>query len=515
MPCFRDCARLLAAAAPFLLPVPQALAQATTSPTAAELAEEIGALKSEYESRIRALEEQLEALEAKSRVADTGAAAPAPPPRMTQDNVFNPAIGVIFDGRFARFTNDHSEIPGFQTGHEGERGADGFSLGHTEVTMSGNVDDKFSGNLTLALDVHPGEPVALELEEVYIQTLPGAGLPDGARIKAGRALWTFGYLNELHVHADDFSDRPLPYRVYLDNHFNDDGVEAAFVLPTDLYAEIGGGGFRGDDRPFAGSTSSRGALSAYARVGGDFGRNGAWRIGGYVLDGAARDRPGGHAHGHGHGGNDDHDDHDAHDDHDDHAMHDDHRDHDDDMHDDHDDHDHDMHDDHDDHDDHDMHDDHGHGHAGYTGFFTDGMFTGDTRLFGADVRVTWAPTGNPRQSELILQGEYFRSVEEGTYVLNGEALSLDGSSSGWYAQAVYKFLPSWRVGARYSRMVPPSAAEIDEDIYAVGLMTDWTNSEFGRIRLQYNRESLAGDEPDDQILLQYIMSLGAHAAHTF
>ena len=50
MPCFRDCVRLLAAAAPFLLPVPQALAQATASPTAAELAEEIGALKSEYES---------------------------------------------------------------------------------------------------------------------------------------------------------------------------------------------------------------------------------------------------------------------------------------------------------------------------------------------------------------------------------------------------------------------------------------------------------------------------------
>ena len=143
------------------------------------------------------------------------------------------------------------------------------------------------------------------------------------------------------------------------------------------------------------------------------------------------------------------------------------------------------------------------------------MFTGDTRLYGVDVRFTWAPTGNPRQNELILQGEYFRSEEEGTYVLGGEALSLDGSSSGWYAQAVYKFLPSWRVGARYSRLVPPSAAEIDEDIYAVGLMTDWTNSEFGRIRLQYNRESLAGDEPDDQILLQYIMSLGAHAAHTF
>ena len=46
-------------------------------------------------------------------------------------------------------------------------------------------------------------------------------------------------------------------------------------------------------------------------------------------------------------------------------------------------------------------------------------------------------------------------------------------------------------------------------------MVDWTNSEFGRIRLQFNREELDGHEKDNQILLQYIMSLGAHAAHSF
>ena len=127
------------------------------------------------------------------------------------------------------------------------------------------------------------------------------------RIKAGRSLWTFGYLNELHAHGDDFADRPLPNRVFLDNAYNDDGAELSLVLPTDLYSEIGAGIFRGDDAPFGGSDGGRDAWSAYARFGSDFGRDTAWRIGAYMLGGDARNRGGGHGHadeeggGHGHG----------------------------------------------------------------------------------------------------------------------------------------------------------------------------------------------------------------------
>ena len=144
-----------------------------------------------------------------------------------------------------------TEIPGFQLGHEGERAPEGLSVGHSEITASSNVDDKFFGSLTLGVGSHPGEADEMELEEAYMQTLPGAGLPDGVRIKAGRALWTFGYLNELHAHGDDFADRPLPYRAFLDNAYNDDGVEVSVVLPTESYTEIGAGMFRGSDTPSA------------------------------------------------------------------------------------------------------------------------------------------------------------------------------------------------------------------------------------------------------------------------
>jgi len=279
-------------------------------------------------------------------------------------------------------------------------------------------------------------------------------LPSGLGVKAGRAFWTFGYLNEHHTHADDFADRPLPYRAFLNKAFNDDGLEVSYVLPTDLYAEIGGGLFRGDDFPFGGATGDGGgAWSAFARIGGDIGADKSWRLGGYVLFGKAD--------------------------------------------------------------------------AGRNSNEDAVTFIGDSDLYAADLRFTWAPTGNAREREVILQGEYFRRVEDGSYedseAVTG-AIAFDGKASGWYAQAVYKFLPQWRLGTRYSRL---EAAEIPaglagsaldsqgHDPEATAVMLDWTNSEFSRVRLQYNHEELSRDQHDDQIMLQYIMSLGAHGAHKY
>ena len=515
-----------AIAAPALALALPAAAQTETAPSAAELAAEIEALKSEYETRIQALESQLGDLEAKSEAeaaAPPPAQAPAPASRTASDNAFNPAIGVVLDGRLANYSEDGPvEIPGFQVGHHGERGGEGFALGHSEIVMSSNVDDKFFGNLTLGLGSHDGA-TELEIEEAFIQTLPGAGLPDGLRIKAGRALWTFGYLNELHAHADDFADRPLPYRTYLDGHYNDDGAEFAWVLPSDLYAEIGGGAFRGDDTPFAGSKNGLGAWSAWARLGGDIGRNSSWRIGGYVLTGEATGRGGGHDdHGHGENGEDEHG-HDECEEENGHGADECEEENGEDEH---------GHDEceeehghgadeceeengEDEHGEEEREHDHDHGDD-FAEVFSGGAFTGDTRLWGVDFRYIWAPTGNARESELILQGEYFRSDEDGTYELGTvDSHRLDGSSWGWYAQAVYRFMPRWRIGARYARLHPPSAARLGHDPWAASLMADWTNSEFGRIRLQYNREELSAGATDNQFLLQYVMSLGAHAAHTF
>ena len=95
---------------------------------------------------------------------------------------------------------------------------------------------------------------------------------------------------------------------------------------------------------------------------------------------------------------------------------------------------------------------------------------------------------------------------------------------GWYAQTVYKFLPKWRVGARYAQLyagdtpagLAGSALDSEgHDPWSGTAMIDWTNSEFSRARLQYNHEELADGQNDNQIMLQYIMSIGAHGAHAF
>ena len=468
----------------------QSDAQSKPPPSPEALAAQIEALKQDYEARLRALESQLSTLKARSARAEAKPATPASRAKPAGDNAFNPAIGIVFDGRYGNYSADESAIPGFPGGHESERAPEGLSLGHSEVTASGNIDDKFRGALTLGLGAHPGEATEVELEEAYVQTLAGTGLPGGMRLKAGRALWTFGYLNELHAHGDDFVDRPLPYRAFLDNAYNDDGVEFSVVLPTEFYSEVGAGLFRGDDMPFGGSDNGMRAKSLYTRIGWDMGRDAAVRIGGYVLDGKSEGRTG-VAHEHEH--EEEHEEEHAEENGD---------------------------------------EEHHHDHAE---FFSEGAFTGDTRLYAVDFRFAMAPTGNARESELILQGEYFWRKEKGTYALTEEELEieeedgaqvvhlhehteseeLDGTAHGWYLQGVYKATPQWRIGARYSRLTLPDDADIKHDPYAFALMTDWTNSEFGRIRLQYNREVLDPDEPDTQIILQYVMSLGAHAAHSF
>ncbi len=133
--------------------------------TTEELAAQISTLKQEYEKRIAALEAQLAAIKAEAQSPDRKAPMTAAMSGQARDNSFNPAIGVVLNAMYTEFSEEHSEIQGFRFGHESERPVEGLGLGHSEITVSSNIDDKFFGNLTLGLGVHPGEPLELELEE--------------------------------------------------------------------------------------------------------------------------------------------------------------------------------------------------------------------------------------------------------------------------------------------------------------------------------------------------------------
>ena len=98
----------------------------------------------------------------------------------------------------------------------------------------------------------------------------------------------------------------------------------------------------------------------------------------------------------------------------------------------------------------------------------------------------------------------------------------------WYG--VWMWMPMWRAGYRFDRLdsgssnIDTSASGLtaaDFPILAAykpkkhSFMVDWNPSEFSRIRLQYARDYSRMGEPDNQVFLQYIVSLGAHGAHTF
>ena len=152
------------------------------------------------------------------------------------------------------------------------------------------------------------------------------------------------------------------------------------------------------------------------------------------------------------------------------------------------------------------------------------LFTGDSRLATAQAVWKWAPNGNWKDRNIILQAEYLLRREDGEY--SGPGLSLTPykvDQRGWYAQAVYQPVQRWRVGGRIDTLNSDSpGSALDGTLLAAplndprrySLMADWANSEFSRLRLQFTRDE-AGPVDDNQWGLQYFHSIGAHGAHVF
>jgi hypothetical protein len=152
------------------------------------------------------------------------------------------------------------------------------------------------------------------------------------------------------------------------------------------------------------------------------------------------------------------------------------------------------------------------------------LFTGDTDLIVAEFLWKWAPHGNWRQRNLIIQSEYLWRNERGRYLLpDASNPEIDRDQRGWYAQVVYQPLPQWRVGARIDLLSSDEPGDAfagsaldpaGQDPSRYTVMLDWSHSEFSRLRLQYARDRSAATDAD-QWGLQYIHSIGAHGAHSF
>jgi len=286
---------VIAAALAAILGAP-ALAHAADDAALAQIRAELKQMKEAYEARIRALEDRLQAAESRGAQAAapaTAAAAqagapvlPAMPPAPSassaaaragaQANAFNPAVSLVLNGTYANLKKDPETyaIQGFLPGGEEiGPGRRGFALGESELTLSANVDPRFSGKLTFALT--PDNEA--EVEEALFET---RGLANGLKLAGGRFLSSIGYLNNQHAHAWDFTDAPLAYQAFLGGRLGTDGLQLKWLAPTDRFLEFGAEIGSGDSFPGTGRNKNGiGATALYAHVGDDLGDSLSWRAG--------------------------------------------------------------------------------------------------------------------------------------------------------------------------------------------------------------------------------------------
>lgn len=378
----------------------------------------------------------------------------SPGSRSLSDRAFNPAISLILDGQYGSYSNDARErdVPGFQLGEESGGFEEGFTLNESELNLQANIDDKFFAFATVALESEAGD-AHVALEEAWLQTL---ALPAGLQLKAGRFFSGVGYLNGFHPHATDFADDPLAYRVFFDGRLADTGVQMTWTPATLLYMQFGAELMAGNSFPAAGASNDGvGTRTLFAKFGGDVTASHSWLAGVSRISAEAIERGSG-------------------------------------------------------------------GTAEETG--VDPLFTGDTDMWIGSLVWKWAPRGNAANRNFRFTAELVDRDEDGLLSLNGATGSYRGDASGYYLEGVYRFRRQWHVGLRYghlksdntiSGIATPTVLERDGfEPKQMSAMIDFRNSEFSMLRLQYTRDR-SNPVEDDQLILQYVMSMGAHGGHTF
>jgi hypothetical protein len=444
---------------------PGAFAQADTT---AEIRLQLQQLREQYEARLKALEQRLEAAEKAQQQRDApargeGAASSRPPASPTPTGL---ALSAVLAGTHThlRHAPETYRLQGFiPGGEEIGPGSRSFNLGESEITLAANVDPYFAGRLTFALTPE-GEA---EVEEAYFRT---SALPRGLTLSGGRFLSQLGYLNAQHAHTWDFVDAPLVHQAFFGGQHKTDGLQLKWLAPLDTFveltAEVGrGAAFPGSER----NSNGAGSAALGLHVGDDWGANASWRTGLNLLHAKPRERR--------------YDDVDS------------------------------------------------------TGADVVNAFSGRSRTAVLDGVFKWTPVGR-RDTSFKLQGELMWRRESGTLAYDVDGASLGTAlgdyrsrQSGAYVQGIYQFATQWRVGLRHDRLrsgnpaigLVAQGALSPADFPALAAfeprrtsaMVDYSFTEFSRLRLQFAKDDTQPGRSDRQWFLQYVMSLGAHAAHGY
>jgi hypothetical protein len=368
------------------------------------------------------------------------------------------AVSLILGGAYkaSSLNPDTYRIGGFHAPADAGWGPErrGLRLGETELGLSAQIDPWWRGLALIGVEPEGG----VSVEEASVQT---TALGRGLTVKAGRFYSGIGYLNAQHAHTWDFADNPLVYQAILGTQYADDGAQLRWLAPTDQYLVLGlelgrGLGFPGTPH----TRNGAGAMALTAHTGGDLGVDHNWRVGLSWLRARASGQELTVTTA-----------------------------------------------------------------AGEPG---DAEFSGTTRVWVLDGVWKWAPNGNASRINFKLQGEYLRSSREGTLRLDPAGSDVTDrmrlAQSGAYLQGVFQFMPRWRVGLRGDWLqsgranLGANAADLEASGYRPTrqtVMLDFSPNESSRLRLQLAHDRARPGAADRQLVLQYTMSLGAHAAHTY
>ncbi len=128
-----------------------------------------------------------------------------------------------------------------------------------------------------------------------------------------------------------------------------------------------------------------------------------------------------------------------------------------------------------------------------------------TRLVGVDATFRYKP----------LRRAIYRSLRARTELVWSRRGQVGGDASafGFYTSGEYQFARRWFGGVRYDyaeRAYDPTRADRGGSL----LVTFWP-SEFSQIRGQYRRTRYAEGATANELLFQFLFSIGAHGAHPF
>jgi len=399
--------------------------------------------------------------------------------RTFDSSKYIPDISLIADFSYVnRSINDdelsHLGLPGIAHGlyaehaHGGSNEAtynanQGFNFNYAELILSSSVDPFFSMDATFHFSEH-----GVEVEEAYFTT---TALGNGLRLRGGKLLSNFGYMNAQHHHYWDFGDMPLVYESFLGTHgINELGAQLQWTAPTPFYLMAGFEVLQGDNEQMFGNGSVN--IEEFTGVEEDSieGTDAPSLYVGYIkssFDFGDTTVLGGLSYAQGDSMIDHSDDHEE-----------------------------------------------------------PHVFKGDAKLYGADFVALHAIDS---YRSVKWQTEWLSRELDGTQYNLYDAFTspdINKKQSGLYSQLVYTHDKNWKMGVRYDTiyqndvMLNGLDTNKPDDLNKYSAMIEYHTSEFARFRLQYNRNEAMYNEDGlrqniDTISLQANIAIGAHAAHSF